>query len=412
MKRPIAISLSPNTENDDVLLALKMLLSPWSWFDKKEVKKLEQGFARIFGGNYKALAINSGRGAEYLVLKALGIGKGDEVAIQAFTCVAVPNSVLWLGAKPLYIDIDDSYNMDPRGLEKKITEKTRAIIVQHTFGIPANLEKIKKIAQKRKVALIEDCAHALGAKYDNKPVGTLGDVSFFSFGRDKVLSSVFGGMILCSNKVLYKKIKRMRDKLSTSHTSWVAQQLFHPVAFALVLPLYNLLVGKVLLVVLQKLGTLSKAVYNEEKLSKQPSDFPMKMPGPLATLAINQLMKLERYNEHRREIANYYRRNLKGMSLKMPSDVAGAIWLRFPIQVDDSNSLHNFAKSKGMLLGNWYKPVVTPVKDLSLVGYKMGTCPKAEKFSKNVINLPTYPALSKNQAEKVVNLVKQWLNTK
>jgi len=195
MKRPIAISLSPNTEKDDVILAIKLFFSPIRWFNFRETEKLEIEFAARFGNKYQALAVNSGRSALYLILSALGIKDFDEVAIQALTCVAVPNSVLWLKAKPLYIDVDDTFNLSPKDLSEKIGEKTKAIIVQHTFGVAAEMHSILKIARKRKIPIIEDCALALGGKYDNKLLGTLGDISFFSFGRDKVISSVFGGEI-------------------------------------------------------------------------------------------------------------------------------------------------------------------------------------------------------------------------
>src|SRR3989344_584795 len=151
MSRPIAISLSPNAERDDVFLSLKLLFSPIQWFNFRDTEKLETEFAKYFGKGYKALAVNSGRNALYLILKTLGIGFGDEVALQALTCVAVPNSILWLKGRPLYIDVDNSLNMDPKDLNEKISERTKAIIVQHTFGIPADMEKILKIAEKRKI---------------------------------------------------------------------------------------------------------------------------------------------------------------------------------------------------------------------------------------------------------------------
>src|SRR5581483_4013141 len=113
---------------------------------------------------------------------------------QAFTCVAVPNSVLWTGAKAIYADIDETGNLDPKDLEKKITKKTKAVIIQHTFGIAANMDAIQKVLKGKKIILIEDCAHALGASYKGKKLGTFGEFAFFSFGRDKVISSVFGGM--------------------------------------------------------------------------------------------------------------------------------------------------------------------------------------------------------------------------
>lgn len=412
MRRPIAISLSPNTEKDDVILALKTLISSRRWFDKRQVELLETEFASKFGKDYKAIAVNSGRSAQYLILKALGIGKEDGVAIQAFTCVAVPNSVLWLGAKPVYIDIDEAYNLDPKNLAKKIDEKTKAIIVQHTFGIPADIEMIKKIAQKKNLILIEDCSHSLGASYNGKEVGVLGDVAFFSFGRDKVLSSVFGGLVLCSNESLYKKIKTLRDSLKNPPRSWVIQQLFHPVAFSLILPLYNSGIGKLMLVLFQKLGFLSKAVYLDEKTGCRPEFFPAKMPGGLAVLARNQLKKLDRFNKHRRKIANFYALSLRGLGLHLPPLSKGSIWLRFPARHKKANGFYKFAKRKGILLGNWYKGVVMPVKDLSIVGYKRRSCPRAEEYAKTVVNLPTYFVLTRSQARKVVKIFKQWLDTK
>ena len=412
MIRPIAISLSPNTEKDDVLLALRAFFSPRKWFDSQEVKLLEMEFERIFGSAYKALAVNSGRSAEYLILKALGIGEKDEVIIQALTCVAVPNSILWLGAKPIYADIDDSYNIDPKDLMKKITNKTRAIIVQHTFGIPANFHEIQKITQEKNIVLIEDCSHSLGAEYAGNSVGALGDVSFFSFGRDKVISSLFGGMILTSNKKLYEKLKLEKDKLPDVPVFWVFQQLLHPIFFAAILPLYNLQIGKVILVLLQKLGVLTKAVYEQEKVGQKPSVFPSRMPGALAILARNQLKKLRKFNSHRKKIANFYFSGLKGSQVSLPEMNKNAIWLRFPIRHPGVSRLYSYCKNKNILLGDWYKGVIMPSRDLARFGYHVGGCPQAEQIAETILNLPTYPSLNEKDAFKVVEVITRWLNTK
>lgn len=417
MTRPIAISLSPNAEKDDVLLATRTLLSPQEWFNKDGVVELEKEFEEYFKGKHRAIAVNSGRSALYLILKALEIDKDDEVIIQAFTCVAVPNSVLWLSAKPVYVDIDETYNTDPDDLKRKITPKTKVIIIQHTFGIPAKFDEIKKIADKHDIHIIEDCAHALGSKYKGKKVGTLSKLSFFSFGRDKVLSSVFGGMIFCSDDQIFKRLAKLRDNLEIPSRFWVFQQLFHPVAFAFILPLYNLGLGKfglgkIILFILQKLRLLSKPVYKTEEYCLQPSIFPLKMPGALSKLARNQLAKLDKYSSRRKRIAERYYYFFKSKDFSLPPRLKGVSWLRFPIRHKAANELYKFAKNKGILLGNWYSETVVPARNMSLAGYKVGSCPDAERFSETVINLPTYPTLTNSQVEEVLQLIKSWEITK
>src|SRR3989344_7085675 len=259
MLKTISISHSPNAQKDDILLALKLLFSPISWFNFRETEKLEREFASYFGKEYKALAVNSARSAEYLILKSQNIGQGDEVIVQGFTCVAVPNSVLWNSAKPVYVDVDNTFNIEATDLKRKITKKTKAVIVQHSFGIPANITKIKNAVANKKILIIEDCALSLGAKYNGKKVGSLGYISFFSFGRDKVISGVFGGMILCKDKKLYNKFIEERNNLDYPGPRWVMQQLLHPILFSIILPLYNFgfrkaTIGKFMLFLFQRLG--------------------------------------------------------------------------------------------------------------------------------------------------------------
>lgn len=416
MRRPIAISLSPNMEKDDVLLAVKILFSPINWFNFRNTEKLESEFASYFGPSFHALALNSGRSAEYLILKTLGIKAGDEVVIQALTCVAVPNSVLWLGARPIYVDVDNTLNMDFKDLHEKISENTRAVIVQNSFGVPAKIDKIQKaVGQKRReIVIIEDCALSLGATYKGKKVGTLGKVAFFSLGRDKVISSIFGGIILTKDKNLYEKLKIERDELLYPSPFWVVQQLFHPIVFSAALPLYNFGVGKftlgkLIIFIFQKLRLISKAIYEEEKLGIKPRQFPAKLPGGLSTLALNQFAKLLRFNKKRLSIADYYFRNLKTELVKLPNKTSGAIWVRFPLITKKAKKIIDYAKKQKVLLGDWYKDVVVPVNDLSLAEYVKGSCPNAERLSGNILNLPTYPTMHLKDKDKVIQLIKQCL---
>lgn len=407
MGRPIAISLSPNMEKDDVKLALNLLCSPSNWRRGSAISEIEQWFEKKYQGI--AFSFNSARSAEMEILKMAAIENRDEVLVQAFTCVAVPNSVLWVGAKPVFVDIDHTFNMDVEDLEKKITPRSRAIIVQYTFGIPANIKKIKEMAQKHQLLLIEDCAHALGATVDGKLVGNFGDGAFFSFGRDKIISSVFGGMAVIKNTKLKKKNEKFYSGLSLPSNYWIFQQLLHPIIFNyLVFPLYQSGVGKLLLFISQQLNLLSRAVSKEEKIGYRPDVFPAKLPNALAQLAFNQLKKLERFNQHRQEIANLYFRELGDIrEIKLPPNIPGSVWLRFPILTNRKRELLAFAKKNGILLGDWYE-VVTPKESLPYLGYKIGSCPNAEDAASLIINLPTYPTLLMDDAQKVVQLIKRF----
>jgi len=356
----ISSSLSPNTEREDVFEALRILSNPASWQQGSAIDKVEKWF--------NGVSFDSGRTALFAILQAFDIGQGDEVLMQAFTCVAVPNSIRQAGAAPVYVDIDDRFNIDPKNLEKKITKPSKAIIVQHTFGVPAQMDAILAIAKKHKLIVIEDCAHALGATYKGKKVGTLGDAAFFSFGRDKVVSSVWGGVATISQKlkVESQKLREFQEKLQYPSYSWIAQQLFHPIAFAAILPTYNLLIGKVMLEAFKRTRLLS--------IPNPPIFSSRRYPNALAQLLLKQLAKLERYNVTRRDVASYYQKELQNTTLDN-----GAIYLRYPIRVDNPTNVIRQAKRHGILLGNWYHDTVDSTE----------SCPRAEDAAAHIVNLPT-----------------------
>jgi dTDP-4-amino-4,6-dideoxygalactose transaminase len=390
----ISPSLSPNTDYHDVLQSLRMLISPTQWKEGSALTWARQWFSQRLAEGELAF-FNSGRSALLALLQAFGIKVGDEVLVQAFTCVAVSNSVLWVGAKPVYVDIDETYNMDPKDAENKITKKTKALIIQHTFGIPAQADKLLSLAKKHNLPVIEDCAHALGVAYHGKKLGTLGDASFFSFGRDKVVSSVWGGASYINDKCQIPnakwKLREIEKKLQYPSFFWIFQQLLHPIAFSLILPSYNIGVGKAILVALQKMKLLSFPVYPEEKSGQQPDEFPKRYPNALAALLKVQLTKLDQLLQQRRACAQQYWTALKShpeVQLLPFSKEAG--WLRFPIQVDDPEKLLSRAKQSGILLGNWYHNTIDPTGvDYEAIGYKAGSCPKAEFAARHIINLPT-----------------------
>ncbi|MEK9149797.1 MAG: DegT/DnrJ/EryC1/StrS family aminotransferase, partial [Candidatus Desantisbacteria bacterium] len=166
---------------------------------KDSIEKYEDTYKRYLGVSY-ASSFWKGRVALYAILKALGIGEGDEVLVEGFTCVVVPNAVIFAGAKPVYVPPDPkTYNMDISQIESKITSKTKAIIVQHTFGLPSDMDSTLDIAKRHNLRVIEDCAPALGADYKGRKVGTFGDAAFFSSQWSKVISTGLGGVAVTND---------------------------------------------------------------------------------------------------------------------------------------------------------------------------------------------------------------------
>lgn len=406
--RPIAISLSPNTEREDILQAMKLLVSPWVNYGNSYIKNLEQWFRKYFGASY-AVSFISGRAAFLAILKSLEIGAGSEVIIQAFTCAVVPDMIIAVGARPVFVDIDKSMNIDPHDLENKITNKTKAIVIQHTFGIPADLKKILDIAKKRKIFVIEDCAHTIGGKYKEKKLGTFGKASFFSFGRDKAFSSVFGGMAVTNDEKLGKKIRNFQKNLKEPFLFWTWRQILHPVAFSLILPLYNLYIGKIILIILQKLKLLSFPVSKKEKEGRIDTSFIKKNSNMLAYLALYQLKRLNRFNKNREEIGKIYINNLNEQNCLIPYDNS-AFFLRFPVLTEKRDIILKTFREKGVYLGKWYSNVIDPEGIiLNNFFYERESCPNAEFIAKRILNLPTYPTFKKEDAKKIVSLLNNYV---
>lgn len=416
--RPISISLSPNVEKDDIKLALNLLIRPWLWKNGRGIKELQESFEKFLGIRY-AISFNSGRSAFYAILKALNLEKGSEVAVQAFTCNAVPNPVLWNDLVPVYIDCNiEDYNISLDDLKAKISPKTKVVVVQHTFGLPAQIEKIKEFCDERKIILIEDCAHALGAEYMTYKVGTFGEASFFSFSRDKVISSVYGGMVATNNEKLAKKIKKIQEEFGKPSLLWILQQILHPILLQFfVLPIYSLFnVGKIILIFFQVSHILSKAVSWKEKRGLRPDYFPKSLPNALAIMAMNQLSKVDKFNNHRQNVAHYYKKELEGTEFKLPANFEDRknIYLRFPVRHKKAHEIiFDSWHDKNMLLGDWYTTPIAPFDTkIEELKYTKGSCANAEWLSKQTLNLPTHINITQKEAEKVVTFLKSYAKRK
>ena len=174
------------------------------------VKEFEGKVARLLGAKH-VVAVNSGTAALHTVLLALGVGPGDEVVVPSFTFVATANVVLACGAKPVFVDTKEDYNMDPAEFRKAITPKTKAVIPVHLYGYPADMDEINEIARKAHVKVVEDAAESLGATYHGKQTGTLSDAGCFSLYATKVVTSGEGGAVSTDDDQLAEKLRLVRN---------------------------------------------------------------------------------------------------------------------------------------------------------------------------------------------------------
>jgi len=405
--KTISISLSPNTERDDVSLAFELIFKPWKWQKGNEIKEFERLFRNYFGFK-NAFSFNSGRSSLIAILKAMEIGKGDEVIVQAFTCNAAINPIIYVGARPVFTDIDDDLNISVEEIVKKITDKTKAIMIQHTFGYPAKIDEIRKICVINNIYLIEDCAHVLGAKYKSSFCGSYGDASFFSFGRDKIISSVYGGMVTVNNDALLEKISHYQKEINYPSLPWTLQQLLHPVLMNnIVLPLYGSKAGRGLLAMFLNLNILSKAVTAQENKGELPNYFPQRMPNALAILAVHQFKKLNRFNKHRQEIAQMYDSLLLHKKEYKPifknREDREVVFLKYPIWNVNPAKVLKMARKKGIYLNDgWFGlAVVPPSTSLEKVCYTSESCPVAEEIAKRIVCLPTHINITRDDAKAV-----------
>ncbi|MFA6096684.1 MAG: DegT/DnrJ/EryC1/StrS family aminotransferase [Candidatus Paceibacterota bacterium] len=409
--QPIAAALAPNYTFRDVLIAMKYVYLPWKWGSLKRGNnqdKLELAFKEFMDARY-AISFDSARSGFFAILKCLGIGENDEVLLQAFTTVALPNAIMWCKATPIFVDIDEkTFNMDPGLIEKHITSKTKAIVVQHTFGNPSDMDRILSIARKHNLLIIEDCAHSLGAEYRGKKTGTFGNAAFFSFGRDKVISAVSGGIVITADWNLGRSITDFRNKLPYPSDKHIFRQLLHPMITTKSLKLYNFFgIGKFMMYAMAKSGILTKAYDINEKKNIMPHGFPAKMPNALCEIALHQLKLADEFNDHRAKIASLYTHRLKDEGeLSLPETTHGAknIFLWYTILTENKKQTIANAKLSNIFLGDWFPAPVGPIEvDLERSGYRPGSCPIAEKVSSKCVNLPTNKNTSKDDAIKVIN---------
>ncbi len=408
MKRPILIAASPNTQSDDIALAFKGVLQPWKWYEPAYTNELESRLSLDY--NSEAITFDSARSAFYSYLKSLELEEGSEVILPAFSCMVVANAVLWAGLRPIFVDCNKvDFNYDLEDLEKKISERTKVIVLQHSFGFPENVAKIRSIVGEN-VKIVEDLAHSLGGTSQEGKLGTLADAAIITFGIEKVISGVRGGMLLVRNEEMATKIREMRAKLPRFPFLKTFASLLNPLLWELIIPTYNLgfgkfTLGRMLTALFHALGLLGNMIETCEYKACKPNWLPSPISPVLAKLALNQYEKLETFNKHRCEIASIYKDELGIKDMKDNN-----VFLRFPVLVHDRCEVTAITKAEGIVLGDWYKSILyAPKSSLEGLKYIEGSCPNAEELANKIVNLPTHIRLDPEHARSIAKLVKPYI---
>lgn len=356
-----------------------------------------------------------GRVALYAILKAIGLKEGDEIIIPAFTCVVAVNPIIYLGAKPVYVDVDPkTYNIDVKTLERenvKTLRKAKAILAQNTFGLSADLDAIFEIAKKYDLFVIEDCAHGFGGFYKGKPNGTIADVSFFSTQWNKPFSSGLGGFAVTKNPEIAEKLRVMEK-------TFIRPSVKDEMVLKTLLFARGRLGTKLYWPAIKTYRWLSKnnlilgsSQGDELERPVKPDGFEKGFSGTQAKKGSNELEKFDRVLEHRRKIASLYNKKiLSDMEIELPYEPEYAVhtYLKFPLLVKDRMKFFKLAEEEKIELGDWFVSPIHPItKNLELWCYKWGENPVAEKISMHIVNLPTHPQVTEDYVDQIAQFLKK-----
>lgn len=378
----------------DVLTAMQMLRHPELWQEGEAIRQFEQLFAGYLGVRY-AYSFLGGRVSLSAILEALELGEGDEVILPGYTCVVVPNALLYRGIRPLYADIDLlTFNLMASEIERLVTPFTKAVIVQYTFGLVGDLESILATARRYNLIVIEDCAAALGAEYKGKKVGTFGQAAFFSMEQSKVISTQMGGMAVTNDETLGRRLRAIQAEALFPGSKEIERRLWQfacnysdsrPNSSLIACPLFR----RFARLLNKEIGIVSTTA--EEVASIQPQDYGKRLPNALAALGIRQLKTLDIYNQRRRESARQYDRwVIKNGGRPIPI-LPGTrpVYLRYPIYVQDKEEFSHAMREFRIQPGVWFTDVIHPKgSNWCKLGYTGGQSPNAEFAVKHLANLP------------------------
>lgn len=344
---------------DEVLSCLEQILESSQYVLGENLRNFEQEVATYLGVK-EAVGVASGTDALHIALRALGIGEGDEVITTPFTFFATVEAILYVGAKPVFVDIDrDTYNINPDLIESKISSKTKAIIPVHLFGCPANMERILSIAKAYGLKVIEDAAQAFGAEINQRKVGSLGDVGCFSFYPSKNLGCFGdGGLVTTNNPEIAERVRLLRNHGSSSRYAHVT-------------------VG-----------------------------FNSRLDEIQAGILRIKLRQIDEYNLLRRKKAELYTKYLSD-SVKTPvePDYAYHVYHLYSVCSDRRDYIMETLRRHGIPSVVYYPIPMHLQQALKNLGYREGDFPVAEKTAKEIFSLPIYPELKDEDVFEISQVI-------
>lgn len=359
-------------DKEDVKAVSDVIKSGMNWAIGPKIEELERAMAEYVGAKY-ALTFSSGTSALHSLMIAYGFGAGDEVIVPSFTFIATANASLFVGANPVFADIEEeTFGLDPKDVEKKITKRTKAIIAVHYSGLPCKIKEIKKIAQKYNLILIEDAAESLGARINKKKAGTFGDAAMFSFCGPKVITTGEGGAIVTNNRDIYEKLKLIR-----SH------------------------------------GRVETANYfnSSDAMQYVQLGYNFRMSNITAALGLSQLKKIEKVIKMRRSNADYLSEkllNVKEIVLPTSPEDYFNVFQMYTIRVkkgrEARDRLKKHLNGRGVAAKIYFEPVHLAkfYKMLLNDNVELGN---TQKISSEVLTLPMYPSLSKKEIDYIAGQI-------
>lgn len=365
-------------DEEDIERVTAVIRKGGYWATGPEIREFEKMAADYVGVNY-ALALNSGTSALHVVLAAHGIGEGDEVIVPSFTFIATANAPLFVDAKPVFAEIEETtYGLDPEDVERKITPRTKAIMPIHYGGCPCRIRELKQIAQNHDLLLIEDAAESLGATVKGRKVGGFGDSAILSLCSPKVITTGEGGLIFTNSRDVYEKARLI----------------------------YNH-------------GRVETADYfsSTEQLQYITLGYNFRMSTMTSALAIAQMNKIDKVISMRRENAGYLTERLSIMEeIETPRVPEGyfSVYQMYTIRLRDDDSrrdgLKDFLNKSGIGAKVYFDPIHLSLFYRRKFGCKEGDLPVTEKISQQVLTLPMYPVLTRGEMEYMVEKIKQFFS--